>query len=325
MDIKKRLIEEKNIVDNELHSVTGPLKPEILYDPVKYAVSMGGKRLRPILSRMINRMVGGSEEFIKHPSLAIELFHNFTLIHDDIMDNDDLRRGAETVHKKWDVSTGILSGDGIIGLAYETLMIKPYERMIEVIKVFTRGVIEVCEGQAYDKEFESRDDVVLDEYLVMIYKKTAALLKVSSEIGSIVGNGDKETTKLCGDYGEAIGMAFQIQDDLLDITADEAKLGKTFGSDTCEGKKTFLYIKAMEKLKGQDRERYLELIKKDGNTLSEIIEVKDIYTNSGVIEDTISEIKFWINKAYLTLKELSKNFDTEELEQFTDYLLNRDY
>ncbi|MBN1970660.1 MAG: polyprenyl synthetase family protein [Candidatus Delongbacteria bacterium] len=325
MDIIDKLKKEREKVDLELMELCSELKPSILYDPIRHAVGIGGKRLRPILVRMVGRMINGTCNKNRYSSLAVELFHNFTLVHDDIMDNDDLRRGHETVHAKWDIATGVLAGDGIIGIAYEALLREKCNSPVNLFKIFTRGVIEVCEGQGYDKEFETRSDVTMDEYLLMIYKKTAALIEVSSKIGAVCAGGDENTIELCSEYGKALGMAFQIQDDCLDIMSTEEKIGKNYGSDVSEGKKTYLYIKALEIFNEVDKLRYLNIMENKVSDLKSILEVKELYLRNGVIKEAETEIRNWIDKAYEILDKLSLKYNTDELREFTGYLLNRDY
>lgn len=325
MNFKDKLDSYQKKINKQLDELLVHDKPEVLYDPAIYAVNIGGKRLRPIVSEIFYRLFNGENKEVLYPALAIELLHNFTLVHDDIMDNDSLRRGKETVHVKWDLATGILAGDGIIGLAYKTLMKDKFDRFTDIMEIFTDGVVEVCEGQGFDKEFETRNDVTYDEYINMIYKKTAALLVLSCKMGACCANVSDELINLTGEYGKSLGIAFQIQDDYLDICADEKLLGKTYGSDVQEGKKTFLYVKAIELLKGDVLKKYLEIIDKDGATREEILLVKDMYEKYGILDVAKEEIERYVSIARDVIKRIPDTYDKNELIEFTEYLLNRKY
>lgn len=227
--------------------------PHSLYDPVNYIMSGGGKRIRPLMTMIACETFGGSAEDALDAAVAMEILHNFTLVHDDIMDNADTRRGRDTVHKKWDVNSAILVGDELIGLSYRSLLKTESVRIAEVVRAFTDGVIEVCEGQALDKEFETNDNVSLNDYLLMIRKKTAELLKTSAVVGAIIGNANSHEMESINSYSENLGLAFQIQDDLLDVTAVESEFGKKIGGDILERKKTYLYVKSLEILSGDEK------------------------------------------------------------------------
>ena len=213
--------------------------PYTLFDPLNYIMSGGGKRVRPILVLLSCEAFGGNMDNAIDAAIAVEILHNFTLVHDDIMDNASTRRGKETIHKKWDVNAAILVGDELIGLSYRSLLRSKTSNITGVLKAFTDGVIEVCEGQALDKEFELSADVSIDDYKIMIRKKTAELLRTSSVMGAIIGNADKTGIDSISSYSENIGLAFQIQDDLLDVIADEGEFGKKIGGDILERKKPF--------------------------------------------------------------------------------------
>ena len=328
-DFKNKLDEYRLQINSELETLLKKnSSPEVLYKPMAYAVNLGGKRLRPILCRLFCETFSDNKLEIQpslNPALAIELLHNFTLVHDDIMDNDSLRRGEETVHEKWDIATGVLAGDGIIGIAYRTLLLDRFERSTEIIDIFTNGVIEVCEGQGFDKEFETREDVSEEEYINMIYKKTAALLQVPSKIGACCANARDELITLAGEFGKELGIAFQIQDDLLDISSSEEVLGKSYGSDIIEGKKTYLYIKAISKLKGNTRERFLEIINNDNCTKKDILEVKKIYEDNGIMDETKKEIERRVNIAKNLLNSISEEYDVSDLENFARVMLDRKF
>lgn len=325
MGFKNKLEEYRKNINNSLEELFDKSEPVSLYQPMKYAVNIGGKRVRPVLCGIFYRMFGGDAYKILYPALAIELLHNFTLVHDDIMDDDDLRRGNQTVHVKWDLSTGVLSGDGIISLAYQVLIKEKFQKSDRIIKVFTDGLLEVCEGQAYDKEFESRFDVSESEYINMINNKTAALLSVSSEIGALCAGAEDELIEVAEKYGRALGLAFQIQDDLLDIAGDETLFGKTYGSDVAEGKKTYLYILAAKSLNGSDLEIFNKITGNQNATREDIITVKKLYEKYGILDKAASEAEKYIKEAIHAVESIPECYDSTELREFTEWMLNRKY
>ncbi len=304
---------------------TPQIKPQSLYEPIHYFLSIGGKRLRPILMLLAARLTGGKTEDALDAAVAIELLHNFTLVHDDIMDHDHLRRGHATVHTRWDESVAILAGDGLIGLAYRQLLKLPSQRLVTVCRLFTEGVIEVCEGQAFDKEFEVRDDVTLQEYFLMIGKKTGRLITMSTQIGAILGGGDDKEVEILREYGEAIGIAFQIQDDLLDIVEPEEVIGKTFGSDVAAGKKTYLMIKSLELAPAEYRERIRDILRASQVSPEMLLEMQHIFRVTSILDQAAHEIEEAYSRANRVLDRFPRAEATQELRQFTDMLLNRRY
>lgn len=224
-----------------------PGKPANLYEPVSYTLSLGGKRLRPALVMTACDLFGGSLDEAIHPAVGIELFHNFTLLHDDIMDQAPLRRGKETVYKKWNSNIAILSGDTMFAMANREILKTSLAAVREIGDLFNITAIQVCEGQQYDMDFESRDDVTLPEYLEMIRLKTAVLLACSLKTGALIAGASASDCQLMYDAGISLGMAFQLKDDFLDTYGDEKVFGKTPGGDILEGKKTFLFLKLIEK------------------------------------------------------------------------------
>lgn len=283
-------------------------KPESLYQPCHFIVEGTGKRLRPFLVMIAAKSVGADPQSVMNAAMAVELFHNFTLVHDDIMDNADKRRGRPTLHLKYDLSTAILAGDNLLAIAYERLLKNCKKNGIGAVEDFTHGLIEVCEGQSLDKDFETRDEVSLEEYLIMISKKTAALAEVSCSIGAKLGGGSVKEINALKRYGKYLGLAFQIQDDLLDIMADEAELGKKIGGDLIEGKKTYLLLKALEKAKGNDKKLIQKVISNNGIKTNQIQTYKKLYTKLGVIDDAAKEVKRYTN---LALKAISRLQDEE--------------
>lgn len=303
--------------------------PATLYEPLKYLLSGGGKRIRPVLMIFCCEAAGGKMEDAVYASAAIELLHNFTLVHDDIMDNADTRRGKETLHKKWNDNVAILSGDHLIGMAYMNLIKTNSGRLNEIVSSFTEGILEVCEGQSFDKEFEIRKDVRLSEYLMMIGKKTARMLETSAEVGALIGNGSDEIIHNLKKYASNLGIAFQILDDLLDINASEEQLGKKIGGDLLEGKKTFLILKALELVKNEnDLQKIKSVIDNDGlnpGDENDILEIKNIYERSGVIEYAENEIEKYTSLADKHLNTVPEGEMKERLKWFSSMLMSRKF
>lgn len=310
-------------IDEELMKAAPLIEPRSLYEPIRYFLGIGGKRLRPILLLLSTRAVGGNVEKALDAAVAIELLHNFTLVHDDIMDHDHLRRGHTTVHVRWDESVAILAGDGLIGLAYRQLMKIPPEHLDYVCRLFTEGVIEVCEGQAYDKEFEKRDQVSLSDYFLMISKKTGRLITMSTQIGAILGDGDDEEIEILTSYGSIIGTAFQIQDDLLDIVESEDVIGKTFGSDVAAGKKTFLMIKSLELSAAGQRERVADILQAPKITRELLLEMQHIFKDNHILDQAETEIRSAFDRANKVLDQFPRPEATRELRDFSAMLLKR--
>ena len=220
--------------------------PKNLYEPVQYILNLGGKRLRPILTLMTADCFGGDVNKALDAALAVEVFHNFSLIHDDIMDDAPLRRGQQTVHEKWDLNTGILSGDAMLIMAYQLFENYPPETFQNLLTLFSKTALEVCEGQQYDIDFETRNAVSIAEYLKMIEYKTAVLVAAAMKMGAIIAGASDEDQNRCYEFGKNLGIAFQLQDDYLDAFGNPETFGKQVGGDIIENKKTYLYLKALE-------------------------------------------------------------------------------
>ena len=243
------------LIESELEQLNFPERPTSLYEPQRYIISSSGKRIRPVLALMGCGLCGEEIEKAIPAALAVELVHNFTLIHDDIMDQAEVRRGSPSVHIRWDESTAILSGDSLFVQAILQLQkLSPDADYKQANKIFLEGINHVCEGQALDMEFERRMDVSTDEYLEMISGKTAALLSVSLQLGGLAANASHDQLGQLRQLGESLGLAFQVQDDLMDVTADPEKFGKKRGGDISEGKKTFLMVKTLESCDRSERE-----------------------------------------------------------------------
>lgn len=319
----------KKSVDEILSGSVTLQKPETLYDPLKYVLNGGGKRIRPMLMIFSCEAAGGKMDDAINAAAAIEILHNFTLVHDDIMDNADTRRGQETVHKKWNENVAILCGDHLIGLAYSYLLKTQSAHITEIIRVFTEGIIEVCEGQSFDKEFEERKDVSLDEYLMMIRKKTAKMLETSALVGTLIGNGSPAQLQNIQNYAVNIGLAFQIQDDLLDISADESEFGKKTGGDLIEGKKTYLLLKALENVNEEKhRGLIMDIINNKGlkpEDEGKISDIKKIYEKYGVIESAQKEIEKYTALADKYLDTIEDGEHKERLKWFSKMLMGRSF
>jgi len=314
---------EKKKIEKILAKEFKNRKPNSLYEPVNYILQSGGKRIRPLLVLLSAKGVGGSFSNAYNASVAVELLHNFTLVHDDIMDNADKRRGRLTLHKKYDLSSAILAGDGLLSVAYEYLLKDCDGKTREVVSSFTKGLIEVCEGQSMDKDFETIENVSLDDYKIMIMKKTAAMSEMCCTIGALLGGGSQKEIKAMSLFGKNIGMAFQVQDDLLDIIGDEKELGKKIGGDLIEGKKTFLFISALSKSKDIEKKKLLNIIKNKGIKPSEVDEYKKIYEKLDVMSDAKKEIKSYTNRALKQLKVLKSQEDRKIFHWLADSLIKR--
>ncbi len=300
-------------------------EPVQLYEPVKYILSLGGKRLRPVLTLLTCDFFGTDYQKAMNAALALELFHNFSLIHDDIMDNAPLRRGQQTVHEKWDINTGILSGDSMLILAYQ--LFESYDPLLfrELAKLFSKTAIEVCEGQQYDVDFESRDDVTISEYIRMIDYKTAVLVGAAMKMGAIVAGASESCKEEIFQYGRNLGIAFQLQDDYLDVFGDPESFGKQVGGDIISNKKTFLYLTALEKADPRDSASLRHLYSVYPNDATEKVEtVKTIFEDSGAAEATMNEIENYTNKAIAVLDRLHLSEEKKQgLREFGSYLMNR--
>ncbi len=315
----------KSLIDKNLNSFILKKFPSGIYDPLRYILSGGGKRIRPVLLMLCCEAAEGKAKDALSAALAVETLHNFTLIHDDIMDNADTRRGRETIHKKWDRDTAILAGDALLGLAYDSLLKTNSPRIGEIAEVFTNGIIEVCEGQSYDKEFETKKKVSLGEYIMMINKKTSQLLVCCAKIGVLIGNRNKSLLDAVENYAVNLGLAFQIQDDLLDIFADEKKFGKKIGGDIREGKKTYLLLKGLEIVKDKKDKALLESViaNKGLKKESDILAVKKIYEKYGIIDFAGNEIEKYTARANGYLNKIKNKNARFMLSGFSYMLLNR--
>lgn len=268
----------KKIVNSALVNLTYNTKSDRLIDPVKYVLSMGGKRMRPVLALMACNLFSDKIDDAVIPVAGLEVFHNFTLVHDDIMDNAPVRRGFPTVHAKWNVNQAILSGDVMAFITNECFLQSPSHLLAKVLRVFNKAAIEVCAGQQLDMDFEKATIVTQDEYIQMIELKTAVLIAASVKIGAIYGGADDRDAEMLYEYGKNLGLAFQIQDDILDVFGDMKLFGKTAGGDIIEGKKTFLYVRASEAGSLDQRKKLQDLYLSDSFEPAEKVKmVTEIY------------------------------------------------
>jgi geranylgeranyl diphosphate synthase type II len=315
----------QDLISKHFESLNYQKEPNNLYEPIRYILSLGGKRLRPVLTLMATEVFDVDYKKALAAATAVEVFHNFSLIHDDIMDDAPLRRGNETVHEKWNINTGILSGDAMLILAYQYF--EAYEPKIfqELAKLFSKTALEVCEGQQYDVDFETRDDVTIPEYLKMIEFKTAVLVGAAMKMGAIVAETSEENKKLIYDFGLNLGLAFQLQDDYLDAFGNPETFGKQVGGDIIENKKTYLYLKAMEFASGIEKEQLQHLfsIQPKDNT-DKINSVKNIFNTTGASQATQKAIVDYTLIAFDTLQKIDIASNKKEvLKAFGEKLMGR--
>lgn len=300
-------------------------EPLQLYRPIQYIISLGGKRLRPILTLMTCDFFKTDYKRALPAALAIELFHNFSLIHDDIMDQAPMRRGMETVHHKWDLNTGILSGDAMLILAYQLFEVYNSSMFQDLAKLFSKTALQVCEGQRYDVDFETRNNVTIPDYIKMIDYKTAVLLGAAVKMGAIVAEASDECKENSYEFGRNLGIAFQLQDDYLDAFGDSESFGKQIGGDIIANKKTFLYLVTLQKSSKSETDELIKLFSETPkDPKSKIKRVLSIYKNAGAVESTINEIEKYTNKANTILQDINISEDDKKtLGTFGKELMNR--
>jgi geranylgeranyl diphosphate synthase type II len=300
-------------------------EPKNLYEPIHYILDLGGKRIRPILTLMTAEIFDASYKKALPAALAVEVFHNFSLVHDDIMDDAPLRRGQATVHEKWNINTGILSGDAMLILAYQYF--EKYEPKIfrKLAKLFSKTALQVCEGQQWDVDFEIRDDVTIPDYLKMIEYKTAVLVAAAMKMGAIIAQTSKENAKLIYDFGLNLGLAFQLQDDYLDAFGDPETFGKQVGGDIIENKKTYLYLKAVEFSSKEEAEQLTHLFSiQPADYSDKISSVKEIFNSSGASKATQDAIQEFTFKAFEIVEKMNIDDDKKLiLRTFGENLMGR--
>jgi geranylgeranyl diphosphate synthase type II len=323
--VMQPIVSYQQIIEERLKAEMQFDQPTHLYEPIEYILGLGGKRLRPVLTLMAADIFGTEAENAVDAALAVEVFHNFSLVHDDIMDGAPLRRGKVTVHEKWDVNTGILSGDAMLILAYRFFERYEPETFQQLAKLFSKTALEVCEGQQWDVDFESRDDVSQEEYLNMIRCKTAVLVGAALQMGAIVAKTSPENCKKIYDFGVSLGMAFQLQDDYLDAFGDPATFGKQVGGDIIENKKTYLYLKALEFADDAQstKLRHLFSIRPDDPT-QKIEIVREVFESTGAANETALAIRSYTYQAFEILESMDISpLAKEYLETFGRELMSR--
>ncbi|SFN80141.1 geranylgeranyl diphosphate synthase, type II [Paenimyroides ummariense] len=317
-------IEYKSAVADYINQINFTKEPKELYEPIGYIANLGGKRLRPLLTLFAAEVFGAKFNDAIHAAVAIELFHNFSLIHDDIMDEAPLRRGNKTVHEKWNLNTGILSGDAMLILAYQYF--ENYEPAIfkDLAKLFSKTALEVCEGQQLDINFETRNNVSIPEYIKMIEYKTAVLVGAALEMGAIVAKTTENNKVAIYNFGRDLGIAFQLQDDYLDAFGETATFGKQIGGDILENKKTYLYLRSLENASPADKTELLNWFSSKEGGQEKIEAVKSLFEKTNATSDTQRLIEEYTQKALLQLEALEIPFHfKEELKEFALSLMSR--
>lgn len=315
------------LVNKYLDNLSYDRKPSSLYEPIRYVLSMGGKRIRPVLMLLSYNMFRENPEEILMPACALETYHNYTLLHDDLMDNADLRRGHETVHRKWDANTAILSGDSMLVLAYQRMAQCDKQKMPEVLSLFTETALEIGEGQQYDMDFEHRNDVTEDEYIEMIRLKTSVLLACAMKIGAILAGASKEDADNLYRFGEQIGLAFQLQDDYLDVYGDTRVFGKAIGGDITSNKKTYMLINAMLRANDTQRaelEKWISATEFDRE--EKIAAVTRLYNEIGIDKLAQKKINFYFEQSRKYLAAVSVAEDRKaEITAYAQRMMKREY
>ena len=321
MKAEELLVKVNDFLDNPKYE----RKPSGLYDPVKYVLSMGGKRIRPVLMLLSYGLFKDDVESVLMPACALETYHNYTLLHDDLMDNADMRRGNETVHRKWDANTAILSGDSMLVLAYERMAKCNPVYQSDVLHTFTETALEIGEGQQYDMEFETRNDVTEDEYIEMIRLKTSVLLACAQKIGAILAGASKQDQDNLYKFGEQIGLAFQLQDDYLDVYGDPKVFGKKVGGDIICNKKTYMLINAYNRADAEQRRELQHWMEAETfNSDEKVAAVTAIYNKVGVDKLAIEKIAYYFeeSKKYLDAVQVSDERKAE-LRLYAQKMMHR--
>ena len=314
-------------VNDALEHLPYERKPQSLYEPVKYVLSLGGKRIRPVLMMLAYNLFKEQPEDILLPALGLETYHNYTLLHDDLMDNADLRRGHQTVHKKWDANTAILSGDSMLVLAYQRMQQCDARHLPAVLGLFTETALEIGEGQQYDMDFETRNDVREDEYIEMIRLKTSVLLACAMKIGGILADASDQDAAYLYKCGEQMGLAFQLQDDLLDVYGDTAVFGKAIGGDITSNKKTYMLINAVNRANPAQRSELMQWIEaKDFDRQAKIAAVTRLYDEIGIRQLCEDKINFFFEEAHKYLNKVSVSDESKQpLRQYMNEMMFREF
>lgn len=308
-----------DIVNRHIAALPFDRKPESLYEPIKYVLSIGGKRMRPVLMMLAYNLFKGDPESIIDVACGLETYHNYTLLHDDLMDNADLRRGHQTVHRRWNANTAILSGDSMLVLAYKMMAQCRPDKLRDVLSLFTETALEIGEGQQYDMDFESRTDVSEDEYIEMIRLKTSVLLACALKTGAMLADADSHDADMLYRFGEQIGLAFQLQDDFLDVYGDTKVFGKAIGGDIVSNKKTYMLINAFLRADAAQRATLTRWVEaKDFDEQEKIAEVTRIYNEIGIDKLALDKIEHYFNEGLRSLDAVS--IDAARKQQLVAYV-----
>ena len=313
------------LVNDFLAQLPYDRKPHSLYEPVEYVLSLGGKRIRPVLTLMGYNLWRENPESILMPAVGLETYHNYTLLHDDLMDNADMRRGHDTVHKKWDANKAILSGDSMLVLAYQRMQHCDSRHLQAVLDVFTETALEIGEGQEYDMSFETRNDVTEEEYIEMIRLKTSVLLACAVKIGAILADAPAQDIDNLYKFGEQLGLAFQLQDDLLDVYGDPAVFGKAIGGDITSNKKTYMLINAVNRANPQQRQELMQWIAAtDFDREEKVAAVTALYDQIGIRQLCEQKINFYFDECRKYLAKVSVSEERKQmLLDYTDEMMKR--
>lgn len=314
------------LVNNYLDNIPYTRKPETLYEPIRYVLSLGGKRIRPVLMLMSYNLYKDDADTILPTACGLETYHNYTLLHDDLMDNADMRRGHATVHKKWDANTAILSGDSMLVLSYQRIAQCAPQYLPQILDLFTTTALEIGEGQQYDMEFETRDDVCEAEYIEMIRLKTSVLLACAMKMGAIQAGASAADQDVLYRYGESLGLAFQLQDDYLDVYGDPSVFGKNIGGDITSNKKTFMLINALLRAEGQDKaELEAWIARKDFDRQEKVDAVTRLYTKLGIDRLARERIEYYTREALSCLDAVDTPDERKaELREYTMMMMRRE-
>ncbi len=316
-----------SMVNEFLANLPYERKPKSLYEPIRYVLSMGGKRIRPTLMLLGYNLFKDNPEMILMNAVALETYHNYTLLHDDLMDNADLRRGHETVHKKWDANTAILSGDSMLVLAYERMAQCDEKHLAKVLKLFTTTALEIGEGQQFDMEFENRNDVKEEEYIEMIRLKTSVLLACALKMGAILADASNEDAENLYKFGEQIGLAFQLQDDYLDVYGDTKVFGKEIGGDITSNKKTYMLINAFNLANDTQRAELQKWVDaKDFDRAEKVAAVTRLYNEIGIDKLAQDKIAYYFEQSKKYLDAVNVPAERkEELAKYAQKMMKRQY
>ena len=314
------------MVNDYIEDATITRQPTSLYDPIKYVLSIGGKRIRPVLLLLTYNMYRDDIERVMPTAVGLETYHNYTLLHDDLMDKADMRRGMPTVHRKWDDNTAILSGDSMLVVAFQRVAQCPAENLQDILSLFTMTALEIGEGQQYDMDFENRMDVTEDEYIEMIRLKTSVLLACAVEMGAIMAGASDEDAKNLYAFGEKLGLAFQLQDDLLDVYGDPKVFGKAIGGDITSNKKTYMLINAILRANNEQREELIKWITTDNFDKEEKIKaVTKLYNKIGIRQLCEKKINDYFAEALTYLEKVNVPEEKKTaLQRFTDQMMHRE-